>query len=166
VTQPGEVRLLVLEKLAKACAIAAGLLLVLITILTCVSVIGRDTIGKAITGDFELVGVAAGGAIALFLPWCQVKRSNIIVDFFTSRASLETQDQLDRLGALLLGILMAVLAWRTTLGCISAYGTQSGSMMLGFPDWITYVVMVPPMVLTAAIALHQAAFGFRNGIAR
>jgi TRAP-type C4-dicarboxylate transport system permease small subunit len=156
-----EASLPVLEKLAKACAIAAGFLLILITLLTCVSVIGRDTIGKAIVGDFELVGVAAGGAIALFLPWCQVKRGNIIVDFFTVSASRATQDRLDRFGAMLLAVLMAVLAWRTTLGCISAYSTQSGSMMLGFPDWITFAVMVPPMVLTALIALHQAVFGLR-----
>ena len=43
-----------LEQLAKLCAIIAGLLLVIITLMTVASVVGRDTIGKAITGDFEL----------------------------------------------------------------------------------------------------------------
>jgi TRAP-type C4-dicarboxylate transport system permease small subunit len=146
--------------LAKLCAVLAGVLLVGITLLTCVSVIGRDTVGKAIVGDFELVGVAAGAAIALFMPWCQIKRGNIIVDFFTGRASLATQAWLDRAGALLMGAFMAALTWRTALGGISAYQNQSGSMMLGFPDWITFAFMVPPLALAALIAFVQAVVGF------
>ena len=34
------------------------------------------------------------------------------------------------------------------------------SMMLGFPEWIVYVFMVPPLVLTAVIGLVQAWQGF------
>ncbi len=149
-----------LEKLAKLCAILAGVLLTVITVMTCISVIGRDTIGKSIVGDFELSGAAAGAAIALFMPWCQIKRGNIIVDFFTTRASERTQGLLDRLGALLLAAVMALMAWRSTLGGLNAWNTQSGSMMLGFPEWIVYACMVPPLALTALIALHQALFGF------
>jgi len=36
--------------------------------------IGRNTTGWTIVGDFELTGVAAGAAIALFMPLCQLKR--------------------------------------------------------------------------------------------
>jgi TRAP-type C4-dicarboxylate transport system permease small subunit len=89
--------------LAKLCAILAGVLLTVITLMTCVSLIGRNTTGWTIVGDFELSGAAAGAAIALFLPWCQVRRGNIIVDFFTAKASERTNAALDRLGALLLG---------------------------------------------------------------
>ena len=32
--------------------------------------------------------------------------------------------------------------------------------MLGFPEWIVYAFMVPPMTLTAIIGLHQTFFGF------
>ena len=105
-----------LELLARGCAIAAGLLLTVITLMTCVSLIGRNTTGWTIAGDFELTGAAAGAAIALFLPWCQVRRGNIIVDFFTAKASAGTTAVLDRLGALLLGVAMALLAWRSAIG--------------------------------------------------
>ena len=54
----------ILELLAKLCAIAAGVLLTVITLMTCVSVLGRNTIGKTIVGDFELTGAAAGAASA------------------------------------------------------------------------------------------------------
>ena len=149
-----------LELLARACAIAAGLLLTVITLMTCVSLIGRNTTGWTIAGDFELTGAAAGAAIALFLPWCQIRRGNIIVDFFTAKASAGTTAALDRLGALLLGVAMALLTWRSAIGGWNAWTSQSGSMMLGFPDWIVYCGIVPALALTAAIGLLQALRGF------
>ena len=83
-----------LEKLAKLCAVLAGVLLTVITLMTCVSLIGRNTTGWTIVGDFELSGAAAGAAIALFLPWCQARRGNIIVDFFSAKAALATLGQM------------------------------------------------------------------------
>ncbi len=149
----------ILESLAKGSAILAGLLMTVITLMTCVSLIGRNTTGATLAGDFELTGVAAGAAIALFMPWCQLRRGNIIVDFFTAKASERTNAALDRLGALLLGLVFALLAWRTTLGGLNAYSSQSGTMMLGFPEWVVYAAMVPPFILTTVIALYQAATG-------
>ena len=150
----------ILANLAKFCAILAGLLLIFITLMTCVSIIGRDLIGKTIVGDFELSGAAAGAAIALFMPWCQVRRGNIVVDFFTTKASPATQDLMDRIGALLLGCVMALMAWRTTVGGLNSFRTHSETQILGLPEWIVYALMVPPLALTVLIALHQGIFGF------
>jgi len=149
-----------LETLAKFCAVLAGVLLTVITLMTCASLIGRNTTGATLVGDFELTGVAAGAAIALFMPWCQFRRGNIIVDFFTTRASARTRDALDRFGALLFALCLGLLAWRTSLGGLNAWNTNSGTMMLGFPEWIVYVAMVPPLVLAAVIGLAQAVRGF------
>jgi TRAP-type C4-dicarboxylate transport system permease small subunit len=149
-----------LEMLAKTCAILAGVMLTVITLMVCVSLIGRNTTGWTLVGDFELAGFAAGAAIALFLPWCQATRGNIIVDFFTARAGERTVAALDRFGAALLGAVMVLLTWRTTLGGLNAWTSQSGSMMLGFPEWVVYAFTVPPFALTAVIALWQAAVGF------
>lgn len=149
----------ILERLAKGSAILAGLLITVITLMTCISLIGRNTTGTTLAGDFELTGVAAGAAIALFMPWCQLRRGDIIVDFFTAKASERTNAALDRLGALLLGLVFALLAWRTTIGGLNAWSSQSGTMMLGFPEWVVYATMVPPFILTTLIALYQAATG-------
>ncbi|MEP7283514.1 MAG: TRAP transporter small permease subunit [Rubrivivax sp.] len=148
-----------LDILAKLCAIAAGLLLTTITLMTCASLIGRNTTGWTIVGDFELTGFAAGAAIALFMPICQLRRANIIVDFFTQRARPGTRATLDRIGALLLGLSMALLAWRTVLGGLDAWRTHAESMMLGFPEWVVYCGLIPPLVLIAVIALVQAVRG-------
>lgn len=151
-----------LEKLAKLCAILAGVLLTFITLMTCASLIGRNTTGDTLAGDFELTGVAAGAAVALFMPWCQLKQGNIIVDFFTAKASEATNALLDRFGALLMAAVFAMLTWRTSVGALNAFTTQSSSMMLGFPEWIVYVTMIPPFVLTTVIALSQAITGFAS----
>jgi TRAP-type C4-dicarboxylate transport system permease small subunit len=149
----------ILESLARLCALLAGCLLTLITLMTCVSVLGRNFFETTLVGDFELTGVAAGLAIALFMPWCQLCRGNIIVDFFTTRAAPRTIAKLDRFGALLVAVFMLLLAWRTAVGALNAWDNHSGSMLLGFPDWLVYAGMVAPLLLTALIALWQSARG-------
>ncbi len=145
----------ILSALAHLCAILAGLLMTGITLLTCASLIGRNTTGWTIAGDFELTGVATGAAIALFMPLCQLKRGHIIVDFFTAKASAATNAFLDRIGTLLVAAAFALLAWRSVLGGKNAYDSFSGTMMLGFPEWVVYAAMVPPFALCSLIALLQ-----------
>lgn len=130
-----------------------------ITLVTCVSLIGRNTIGVTLQGDYELTAIVAGAAVALFLPWAQLRRSNIIVDFFTARLPGRVNALLDRFGALLLAIVMLSLAWRTAIGGLNSHRVQTTTMMLGFPEWIVYAAMVPPLCLTGLIALHQAFIG-------
>ena len=146
--------------LARLFAILAGVLLTFITLMTCASIVGREFFSNAITGDFELSGAATGAAIAMFMPWCQAKRGNIIVDFFTAKCSNASNEVMDRFGALLLSLCFALLAWRTALGGMSAYASNSGTMILGFPEWIVFAAMVPPFVLTSLIALGQVFMGF------
>jgi TRAP-type C4-dicarboxylate transport system permease small subunit len=149
-----------LESLARGCAIVAGLILIGITLMTVYSVIGRDFFGKALTGDFEITAVMTGAAVALFLPWCQIKRANIIVDFFTTRARASTKGALDRIGALFIAVMLGLCAWRAALGGLSSFKSNSGTMMLGFPEWIVYCFIAPALALTALIAIIQALRGF------
>ena len=149
-----------LEKLAKLSAILSGVLMSLITLMTCASIIGREFLGKTVPGDFELVGLATGAAVGLFMPLCQLKNGNIIVDFFTARAPQHVNAGLDRLGALTLALSFALLTWRSALGGLNAWDTHSGTMLLGVPEWIAYATMVPGFALTTVIALSQCIYGF------
>lgn len=155
----------ILSTLANLCAILAGILMTVITLLTCISLTGRNTTGWTIVGDFELTGVAAGAAIALFMPLCQIKRGHIIVDFFTAKASDSTNALLDRIGAFAVSVVFALMAWRTVLGGLNAHSSFSGTMMIGFPEWIVYAAMVPPFVLCSLIALIQAVSSTSEGVA-
>jgi hypothetical protein len=62
-------------------------LLTAITLMTCASLIGRNPPAPRWSATFELTGVVTGAAIALFMPFCQIRRGNIIVDFFTAKLS-------------------------------------------------------------------------------
>lgn len=149
-----------LERLARLCALLAALLLVLIIAVTSGSIIGRETVGLTLTGDFELVGLATGAVVGLFMPLAQLRRSNIVVDFFTAKMPPRVNAFLDRLGALLLALTFALLAWRAALGGLNSYQTHSSSMLLGVPEWWAYAPMVPGFALTAVIGFMQAIFGF------
>lgn len=132
----------------------------LITLLTCLSVIGRETLGKTVPGDFELVGLATGAAIGLFMPLCQLHRGNIIVDVFSVRFPKRLNATLDRVGALVLALTFALMAWRAALGGLNSWVTNSSTMLLGVPEWTAYVTMAPAFALTAVIGLYQTLFGF------
>ncbi len=151
-----------LENLAKFCAIMAGVLMTIVTLLTCASILGRELVSKTVPGDFELVGLATGAAVAFFMPICQFQRGNIIIDFFTSGVPKKINAGLDRLGALLLALCFALLAWRCALGGLNSMNTNSSTMLLGFPESVVYFAMVPAYALTAVIALAQSFIGFGN----
>ena len=145
-----------LDRLARFCSILGGLVMTALMLMTCYSLISRNLFDKALIGDFELTGVGAGAAIALFMPLCQLKHENIIVDFFTANRSEAFNFRLDRLGDFLMTLIFSLLAWRCTAAAINALDTQGASMLLGFPDWIVFTSMAIPFGITAIIALMQA----------
>jgi TRAP-type C4-dicarboxylate transport system permease small subunit len=146
----------VLDVLARAFALAGGAVLVGITGMSVVSIAGRTVLGRPFAGDFELVQVGCGVAVAAFLPYCQLQRGNIIVDFFTVRAAPRVQAALDAMGALLLAAVMALLAWRTAAGMLTVKAAGEITMIVGFPVWLGYAAIVPSLALTALVGLASA----------
>lgn len=146
----------VLHWLCKASAAIGGTLLIGIALMTLSSVIGRAFFDKPIQGDYELVKEACAVCVATFLPFCQWQKQNIIVDFFTTRASEKTQSRLDAVGALLLAVAVGLAAWRTGAQALVQRGTGETTMLMGFPVWITYAAMVPGLLLTCIVALYMS----------
>jgi len=145
-----------LDVLARTFAFLGGAVLVGITLMSVTSITGRALLGKPVPGDFELVQLGSAVAIAAFLPYCQLRRGNIIVDFFTTRASARAQAVLDALGALLFSAVMALLAWRTTLGFMTVKASHEVTMIVGFPVWIGYAAIVPSLVLATLVGVQTA----------
>jgi TRAP-type C4-dicarboxylate transport system permease small subunit len=152
----------VLERVAKICSALGGLLLVAMMLMTCYSLIGRNLFNSALIGDFELTSVGTGAAIALFMPICQLRTENIIVDFFTANLSPTFNFKLDRLGDVFMTILFASLSWRCAVAAVNAKETMVGSMLLEFPDWIVLTSMSIPFAITAFIAAMQALSKFNK----
>ena len=150
-----------LERASSAFAIAGGFVLILLVALAVVSVTGR-LVSRPISGDFELVQLGCAVGISFFLPHCQMRRGNIIVDFFTVGAAPRTQHALDALGALLLAAVMALLAWRVAAGALDLRATHETTMITGIPVWYAYALMAPPFALTAVAALSTARSSWKQ----
>lgn len=118
--------------------------------------IGGRLFHRPIQGDFELVQIGCAVAIAFFLPWCQLARGNIIVDFFTTRASARAQRTLDAAGGVALALAMALLAWRSGAGTLAMKAGGEFSMITGVPLWYAYAAMTPAFGLAAAAGLYTA----------
>jgi len=155
----------VLRRLSSAMAVVGGLLLAGGALLTVVSVTARYLFSAPISGDVELVELAAGAAVSAFLPYCQVRGGHVIVDFFTGALGDRTRARLDALHALVFAFCAGLIAWQMTLGGFDTYRSNDETMVLGVPVWISYIVMVPAFGLLCLVCLHGAAVRLRQGAA-
>jgi TRAP-type C4-dicarboxylate transport system permease small subunit len=153
-----------LEALAKFFAIVGGLVLTGLTLMSVYSVLMRNIVGAPIVGDFELVQMGCAVSVASFLPFTQLRGGNIMIDFFTARASARTRAALDTFGALVLGLALALLAWRTALGGISVWRNAEETMIMALPVWWGYALMTPPMAVASLAALHAAWTHTRSSV--
>ncbi len=145
-----------LERLAKLLAILGGLVLTALTLMSLYSVVMRNLVGRPIQGDFELVQMGCAVSVAAFLPFTQLRDGNIFVDFFTAKASRGTKSFLDGVGSLLLGLALALIAWRTGVGAVDAYRNAETTMIMSLPIWYGYALMAPSLAVAAAAALYSA----------
>lgn len=145
-----------LELAAKAFAFAGGAVMVAMLCMSVASITGRTFLGGPVQGDFELVQLGCAVGIAAFLPWCQWRRGNIIVDFFTTRLPPRAQSVLDGIGALLLAVVMALVSWRAFEGALSVYASGERAMISRYPQWIGYAAIVPSLALTALVGFYTA----------
>jgi len=160
--RPGDARWL--YALAEWFAMIGGAIFVAIAALSAVSIASRALFSAPLSGDYELVQAGTAIFVALCLPLCQLRYANIIIDFFTTRTSERTQRMLDALGALLLGLVMALCAWRLAVGTISMRESNETSAILGWPIWYTYAAMVPGIALTAIAGFYVALLRWREAV--
>ena len=145
-----------LEAASRGMALIGGGVLVGITAVAVGSILSRALFEEPLLGDFELVQFGCAVSISCFLPYTQWRRANLIVDFFTTRASPRVQGLLDRLGSALLGLVMVLLAWRVGVGASELRSYQETSMILGIPTWWAYAVISPSFALTALVSFYIA----------
>ena len=123
--------------------------------LTTLSVLLRALFSRPIPGDVELTQMGIALAISLCLPWCQTRRANIIVDFFTQKATPRTVGRLDAVGCWVLALMFGLLAWRTSIGAVSVREAGETTMIISLPMWWAYASLAPGLALAALIALQQ-----------
>jgi TRAP-type C4-dicarboxylate transport system permease small subunit len=145
-----------LYRLARAFALAGGLVLVAMTLMSIVSIVGRAAFARPLPGDYELVQLACAISVAAFLPFCQMRGGHVLVDVFTAHSRARVRATLDAIGALLLGVAGAVLAWRLGVGALGLREANDQTTILAIPTWWAVALMVPSFALFAATGFYSA----------
>lgn len=145
----------VFRRIALWFALAGGAAACGLALLTVVSVVMRAAVSRPIPGDVELMQMGIALCISLFLPWCQLTRANIIVDFFTDKLPQRPRRALDGIGSVLLAVMCVLLSLRTGAGALAVQDAGETTMIIGLPMWWAYAMLAPGLALTAAIALWQ-----------
>ncbi|AMO38470.1 TRAP transporter small permease [Thauera humireducens] len=154
-----------IEWACAAMAILAGVMFCIESVMSVVSVVGRATIGEPVPGDYELVQMLSAMGIAMCLPYCQLKKGHVFVDFFTLWAPAGLKRLLDSIAALLMAFCAFVLAWRIWEGMLEMREYGETSMVISLPVWWGYVPVVPAFVLLGIAALYTFVQELRSGAA-
>jgi len=164
-----------LERVARALALAGGTLSIAIAVMVTLSVVLRGSAGALnpltlplglrigpIPGDFELVQMATALAAFAFLPLCQARRGNVIVDTFTTRLPRRFQAGLDALWDVVYAAMMALIAWRLAVGAFDAFASHTTTMVLLVPIGPAIAACAVLAAFLALVALATAAERIRS----
>jgi TRAP-type C4-dicarboxylate transport system permease small subunit len=163
-----------LDRAARILALAGGVVLAAIALVTVVSIAGRALVplGMApLKGDFELVAMGCGIAVFLFLPWCQMRRGHAGVDLAVARLPPRARAAFGLLGDACMALAAVVVLWRLWLGFAerlphggpglrAALGMgerpflPETSFELGIPVWIPYGICLAGAALLAVVSLY------------
>lgn len=163
-------------QIAHIAAVAGGIVLCLVILMTCASILGRavnsglhwiadfpglsapanailDLGIGAIRGDFELVEVGLAFCIFAFLPLCQLTAAHATVDLIDGILS----KPMARWFALGIEILFAlslfIIAYQLKLGLESKLRSGQTSLLLQFPVWWGYAGALIGATLSALAAM-------------
>jgi len=145
-----------LTRVCKIVAAAGGIVLLAITVLTVISVAGRSLFNTPVPGDFELVELGCAIAIFAFLPYCQIRKGNVIVDFFTAGASPATTNLLSAIGDLLFMLIAGLITWRMVFGALDFFEYTEQTMVLRVPLWWAFVAILPASALLTVTCAYTA----------
>jgi TRAP-type C4-dicarboxylate transport system permease small subunit len=140
--------------------VCGGLIALAVGLMTVYSVAQRALITKPLAGDIELVQFGIALSISLCIAWCQLRGSNIIVDFFTQKATLKTNRWLDAVGCVFMALMYGVLSVRTLYGALAVSSAHETTPTLDLPMWWTYACLAPGLGLACIVAVIQAWMHF------
>ena len=129
--------------LARALALAGGVVLLGITLLTCVSIIGRvfvplDIGLGPIRGIYDMTEIGMAAAIFAFLPWAQFKEAHARVDLFQFAMPRKADQFLDLLFNAGMAFVAAVGTYRLYLGMQDKLSYGETTLIAQIPVWQGY----------------------------
>jgi len=136
-------------------ALAGGLILLAIALLTSWSAGAGWLFGRPVPGDVELVEILTAVSVFMFLPYCQITGANVTADLFTAKAGPRTVAALELLGCTVALAFSLLLLWRMSEGLADYRKYVETTTILRIPIWWAYVPALASLVLLAAAALQS-----------
>jgi TRAP-type C4-dicarboxylate transport system permease small subunit len=155
--------------LALALAVAGGIGLTAITLITVFSVTGRAFLAYGlgpVPGDFELVEAGTAFAIFAFLPWAHLARGHASVEILTMSFSATANRVIDVIGDALMLLIAVVLTYQHWLGTLDKIAYRETTFILRFPIWWAYaagLVGAVAFVVIAAFCLVRSLAALKSG---
>jgi TRAP-type C4-dicarboxylate transport system permease small subunit len=139
---------------ARYLAIAGGLLCGLMAAMVTVSVTGRYLFAAPVPGDYDLVAIMAGTAVFAFLPYCQLVRGNVLVDFFTTNVAPTKKAIMDGFGTLLYLLVAVLFTWRLFYGMMELHSSGEVIAAFDFYRWWTVPFDIACMIVLILVILY------------
>jgi TRAP-type C4-dicarboxylate transport system permease small subunit len=138
-------------------ALAGGVVLVLLVIMTAASAMSNLLFGRPFVGDFEIVKHGVAIAAFAFLPYCQLTHANVTVDIFTERMGERPKAAMVLLASLIAALVAVVLFRQMWLGMLDYI--RYGEAMVSVPIrlWTAFPPALVSLVLMFVAALITAA---------
>jgi len=156
-----------IERLTGAIALLGGILSLGVALLVVVSVVGRRLGGTPlgvtfrwlgpVDGDFEMVQMATAVAIFAFLPYCQARRGNIVVDTFTAWLPERVNAYIDAFWDIVYAGMMGLLATCLVTGTLEHYRSGQTTMLLQLIVWPALALCTLLCLMLTCTALATAA---------
>lgn len=146
-----------------ALAMVGSLLVIAVALIVVTSVVRRWLTDDVIFGTVEIVEVATALAVFSFLPLCQARRGNVVVDTFTARLKLRALDRIDAFWDLVYAGVAALIAWQLLQGASDTSVSQTTSLMLGLPVGYAIAACAVMAAALAAVAVATALRLLRSG---
>jgi TRAP-type C4-dicarboxylate transport system permease small subunit len=144
-----------LFRITQALAVAGGALCGAMAVMVTVSVTGRYLLSAPIRGDYDLLAIMTGTAVFAFLPYCQMVRGNVIVDFFTNNLAPAKKAVLDAFGTLLFLIIAVLFSWRLFFGMLQLRDSGEVLASYDFYRWWTVPLNLLCMIVLILTILYS-----------
>jgi TRAP-type C4-dicarboxylate transport system permease small subunit len=151
-----------IDRLARMLALLGGALAVGLAVLVSTSITLRAFGLGGVRGDFEFVQMGVALIVFAFMPWCQARRGNVMVDSFTSRLPSRVQAVLDAFWEVVFAGMMALIAWRLGAGALEAAKSATTTMVLLLPIAPAIAACAGLAGFTALVALATAVLRLRG----
>lgn len=152
-----------LPQLTRPLAIMGGLVILSAAFTVVVSIALRWSGVGQVNGDFEIVQMCTALSVFAFLPYCQARRGNIVVDTFTNWMPARMRHGLDALWDLVYAGAAGVIAVQLARGAYDSISSRTVSMVLGLPVGWAIAVSAGLAGLLAVVSIATAIQRLKAG---